>query len=97
MRNSAEYLLLLMIPLGLLCAPYAWSHDHVLLLLPYALLIAKLHASRPRACVPLLALIGVLSWAAVGVSLRIGEQVMLLWPAVILLLCNCSQNIADPD
>jgi len=72
------------IPISLFCIPYGWSYDHILLLIPVAVILATVARDTERTRLAILGLLAVvfivLPWALYAIAFRRGDE---SWSAVV--------------
>ena len=64
--------------IGLFFSPYAWSHDYILLLVPFLILVDRLATSAPLLTLGGLALISSLAWVYISGNIITREWISLL-------------------
>lgn len=79
-----RFVLAAAIPISLFCIPYGWSYDHLLLLIPVAVILATVARDTERMRLAILGLLAVvfvlLGWTLYAIALRRGDE---SWSAAV--------------
>lgn len=84
-RGRFDYWFFLSLLAGLICAPYAWSHDFVIALLPYFFLLNSCARKNYNLTAAFLTAATIASWIYVSTDFRTREQLMIIWPVLLAI------------